>query len=222
MSAGASSLGGIPSTTATCQRPEAAFVRLFGRKQPLHRELADAGGLSLGDGSARLQAPAASPPGWDGEQRGEPGIHGVPRARRWDAVVVAHAPGLSGQTVHFVALADRTLIVDEDEPDAALAPLADAVESMLDAPYRAEAVRRDGDGWSVGARRITVVAEPGLDGEEAELVATDGRRSLTLDGRSQVARAPALEAVGAQQGESYVVRASRLDGDLWEVDAAAL
>ena len=29
------------------------FVRLFGRKQPLHRTLADAAGLSLGDGSAR-------------------------------------------------------------------------------------------------------------------------------------------------------------------------
>lgn len=197
-------------------------MRLFGRRQALHRRLADAGGLSLGDGTASRPGLSAAPPGWDGEQRGEPGIHGVPRARRWDAVVTALAPGLRGAAVHFVALRDGTLVVDEDEPEGALGPLADAVETMLESPYRAEAVRREGDLWSVGARAIAVVAAPSLEGDEAELVVTAGQRSLTVDGRSHVARAPALEAAGAQQGESYVVRASRLDGDLWEVEATAL
>ena len=118
-------------------------------------------GLSLGDGSAPPPGPAAAPPGWDGEQRGEPGIHGVPRARRWDAVVAAHAPELHGDTVHFVALGDGSLVVDEDQPDDALTPLADALETRLAPPYRAEAVRRDGSLWGVAGRRIALVREPG-------------------------------------------------------------
>lgn len=197
-------------------------MKLFGRRNPLHRTLADAAGLSLGDGTPRPTGPAASPPSWDGEQRGEPGIHGVPRVRRWDAVVTAEAPGLRGDVVHFVVLADRTLVVDEDEPDTALVPLADAVETVLATPYRAEAVRRDRDLWGIGARAISVVTASGIDGEEAELVVTAGERSLTIDGSSHVPRAPAFEAAAAGLGDSYVVRAARLDGELWEVEATAL
>lgn len=218
-----SSLAGTPTTTATSPHPDAACVRLFGRKQPLHRSLAEAAGLSLGDGSARAPGPSAAPPGWDGEQRGEPGIHGVPRPRRWDAVVAANAPDLRGDTFHFVALADGTLLVEEDEPDGALTPLADAIQARLAPPYRAEAVRRDGALWGVAGRRITVVSEPGLVGEEAELVLTSSGWALTVDGRHRLAHVPALEAAGRAGGASeMVVRASRLDDDLWEVEAAPL
>ena len=189
----------------------------------MHRALADAAGLSLGDGSVRAPGPAAAPPGWDGEQRGEAGIHGVPRARRWDAVVTANAPGLRGDTVHFVALEDDTLVVEEDEPDDALTPLADALETRLATPYRAEAVRRDGARWGVAGRRITVVSEPGLTGEEAELVLTRSGWALTVDGQRRLARVPALEAAGRAGGSAEaVVRASRLVDDLWEVEAAPL
>jgi hypothetical protein len=198
-------------------------VRLFGRRQPLHRELADAAGLSLGDGSPRPGGPSAAPPGWDGEQRGEPGIHGVPRARRWDAVVTADAPGLAGDTVHFVALADGTLVVEEDQPDHALTPLADALETSLAPPYRAEAVRRDGSVWGVGGRRITIVSEPGLTGEEAELVLSSSGWALTVDGRHRLAHVPALEAAGRAGGSAEaVVRATRVADDLWEVESAPL
>ncbi|HST15979.1 MAG TPA: hypothetical protein VLJ44_14115 [Gaiellaceae bacterium] len=198
-------------------------MRLFGRKQPLHRALADAAGLSLGDGSVRAPGLSAAPPGWDGEQRGEPGIHGVPRARKWDAVVAASAPDLRGDAIHFVALENGTLIVEEDEPDGALTPLADALETHLAPPYRAEAVRRDGTLWGVGGRRITVVSEPGLVGEEAELVLTSSGWSLTVDGRHRLAHVPALEAAGRAGGAiEAVVRASRLDDDLWEVETAPL
>jgi hypothetical protein len=201
------------STTGTPARS----VGLFRRSKPLHRQLAEAGGL--------IVAPvvtAASPPAWDGEQRGEPGIHGVPRARRWDAVAPATAPDLRGDVVHFAALPDGTLLVDEDEPAAALTPLADAVEATLRPPYRAEAARRDGDVWAVGARRIAVVSAPGLEGDEAELAVTGDERTLTIDGRARVARARALEELGEREGRSYVVRASRLDGDLWEAEATPL
>jgi hypothetical protein len=200
-------------------------VRLFGRREPLHRRLADAGGLSLDD-PARVPGPAAAPPGWDGEQRGEAGIHGVPRARRWDVVATAEAPALRRDEVHFAVLPDGALIVEEDDDaaeDGDLSPLADALEARLAPPFRAEGVRRGGAIWGVAGRSITVVREAALDGDEAELVVTSGGRTLTVDGRPRLARAPALEAAGAEAGGSaFVVRATRLDGDLWEVEAAAL
>lgn len=197
---------------------------LFRRAQPLHRRLADAGGLSLGTAPADEASPAlaAEPPGWDGEQRGEVGIHGVSRARRWDAVATTAAPGLEGDAVHFTALPDGTLLLEEDEPAAALAPLARAVEATLKPPYAAEGVRRGRETWAVGARRIVVVSVPGLDGERAELAVRGDERSLAVDGRRRVARAPGLEAVGERHGAEYVVRATRLDGDLWEIESAAL
>jgi hypothetical protein len=197
-------------------------LALFRRSKPLHLRLAEAGGLSLDDAPRPAPALAPEPPGWDGEQRGEPGIHGVPRARRWDAVATATTSGLHGDVVHFVALPDGTLVVDEDEPDGALTPLADALEGSLTPPYRAEAVRRGGDSWTVAGRRIDIVAERGLDGEEAELIVTTGDRSLIVDGLRRLAHAPALEAAGAKQGAEYVVRATRLDGELWEVEATPL
>jgi hypothetical protein len=195
-------------------------VRLFRRREPLHRRLADDAGLSLGETVSPPPGPAAAPPGWDGEQRGEPGIHGVPRARRWDAVATVDAPGVRGDVVHFVCLPDGALLVDEDEPDGALTPLADALEGRLTPPYRAEAVRRDGAVWGIGGRSIALAREPGLDGDEAELVVTRSGRTLTVDGFPRVARAAGLEAAG--EGDEYVVRASRLEGDLWEVEASPL
>jgi len=194
---------------------------VFRRRKPLHERLADAGNISLGVGGAQ-PALIASPPGWDGEQRGEPGIHGVPRARRWDAVASAEAPGLRGDLVHFVALADGTLVVDEDEPDDSLAPLADAIEGVIAPPYRAEAVRQGAATWAVAGSRIVVVEAPGLKGDEAQLVATREGRVLQVDGRTTLASAPTLQRAGEAQGSEYVVRATRLDGDLWEVDATPL
>lgn len=196
-------------------------MRLFGRKQPLHQALAEAGGLSLGDG-APPPGPAAAPPGWDGEQRGEPGIHGVPRARRWDAVVAVHAPELHGDAVHFVALGDGSLVVDEEQSDDAVTPLADALETRLPPPYRAEAVRREGSLWGVAGRRILLVREPALDGEEAELVVNAAGRTLTVDGTQRVGHAPALESAGAAEAREFVVRATRVDQELWEVEVTPL
>ncbi len=197
-------------------------MALFRRRKPLHEQLAEAGELSLGFPTGAAPGLIGQPPGWDGEQRGEPGIHGVPRARRWDAVASAAAPGLHGDTVHFVALADGTLVVEEDEPDDALAPLADAVEASISPPYRAEAVRRGPEAWAVAASRIAIAALPGLRGDRAELVVTRDGRTLTVDGRSVLGHAPALERIGQTEGTEYVVRAERLDGELWEVQATAL
>jgi hypothetical protein len=196
-------------------------LALFRRSKPLHQQLADVGGLEL-DGGERPQGLAAAPPGWDGEQRGEPGIHGVSRARRWDTVVTTSAPELHGDAVRFVALPDGRLLADGGAPDGALAPLAAAVASSLAVPYRAEAVHRGGDVWAVAARQITAVREPTLSGDEAELVVTPTERALEVDGSPQLARAAALDEAGRHLGDAFVVRANRLDGDLWEVEATAL
>jgi hypothetical protein len=83
-------------------------------------------------------------------------------------------------------------------------------------------VRRDGALWGVAGRTIVVAREPGLDGEEAELVVRGSERSLVVDGRPRLARAPAFEAAAEGTGGDYVVRASRLDGDLWQVEASPL
>jgi len=197
-------------------------VGLFRRRKPLHEQLAAAGESSFGATAAPPPGLSSQPPGWDGEQRGEPGIHGVPRPRRWDAVASAAAPGLAGDTVHFVALPDGTLVVEEDEPDDALTPLADAVEGSISPPYRAEAVRRGPDAWAVAASRIAIVAAPGLNGDRAELVVTREGRTLTVDGRARLGHAPELERIGQSEGTEYVVRAERLDGDLWQVEATPL
>src|SRR4051794_41633294 len=109
-------------------------MRFFRRRKPLHERLADAGGLDTGQ-----RAPtglSSEPPGWDGEPRGESGIHGVPRPRRWDTVVQAEAADLVGDAGHFGAPDGGTHVVDQDEPDAAVEPLPQAAEHALPPPYR--------------------------------------------------------------------------------------
>ena len=72
----------------------------------------------------------------------ETGIHGVPRQREWDGVVTVDAEGVVGDTVHFVALPDNTLLVDEDvDAEPLAAALDDAVDAAL--PRRGHPSRRD-------------------------------------------------------------------------------
>lgn len=182
------------------------------REKPLHERLAEEGGLGL-----RGDEPHDALPRW-----GEVGIHGVHRPRRWDAVVSAEAAGLTGDTLSFTALPDGTLLADEDVPDGALAPLADAVETELEPPYRAEAVRHDGV-WAVAAKRIEVVAvDEDVDGDEIELSLRGGERMLLVDGRPAFGSVRALERLAGERFDDYVVRATRLDENLWEVAIAPL
>jgi hypothetical protein len=128
---------------------------------------------------------------------------------------------LRGDEVHFVALPNGDLVVDEDEPDDTLRALAEAVEETIEPPYRAEAVRRDQDVWAVAARRVQV-AELDAPGDEIELVVSGGERTLAVDGERGFGSVPRLEQIGERLGPAYVVRARRLDEQLWEVEANAL
>jgi hypothetical protein len=186
-------------------------VGLFRRREPLHERLAREGGL----GEPQPIDPRTP---WQ-----ETGVHGLQRPREWDATVTADAPGVEGDAVRFVVLPDRTLLVEEGS-DASLDPLATAVEQTLDPPYRARAARQSGTLWAVQAKRIEVVAIPnGPDGDAIELTRTeDGSTTLSVDDARVFGSIPALEARGQREGREYVVRAERLDGDLWDVHAAAL
>src|SRR5689334_15122962 len=102
------------------------------RRESLHARLARQGGLALERGTTE-----PSRPPWD-----KVGIHGLARPRRWDAVVTVAAPDVPGDELAFVALGDGTLLVDGDAAVDLVAPLAEAVQQVLDGAYRAEAVRR--------------------------------------------------------------------------------
>jgi hypothetical protein len=203
------------------------------RREPIHKRLAREGNLEAEPNLVREPAPASEPepepepehaqrfPPQPGPRFGPTGVDGVPRPRRWDAVAPAHAAGLIGNEVHFVALPNGDLVVDEDQPENTIAPLAEAIEQTLRPPYRAEAIRRDGESWGVAARRIEVEAfeAPGV---ELEVIANDDGRTLTIDGERAFGSVPELERIGERQGITYVVRAHRLEDTFWEVEAHPL
>ena len=169
---------------------------LFRRAKPLHERLAEEGALDIrgeSDNAARAAFALDPPQSFGGlTPLGEAGLHGVPRQREWDVVTRAEVE-LSGEEARFVALPDGTLLVDEDVPDGAFGPLADAIELSLAPPYRAQAVRRGQSTWAVAAKRLDIRELPGHDGDELELVEGD-----------------------------EVLLGRRLDGDLWEVEVSRL
>jgi hypothetical protein len=146
---------------------------------------------------------------------------GVPRAREFETLAVAEAPELAGDTVEFVALPDGDLIVLEQQGEGDLSSLADAVEQQLEPPYRARGVRKTETLWSVAAIRIDVVRMD-APGERIELAAHEGERTATVDGEPTWEKFPELERLGERVGDSYAVRAERLDSDVWQAKVSAL
>jgi hypothetical protein len=183
----------------------------FFRREPLHEQLARQGGLTE-------RPPQGDPrPLWQ-----EPGVTGLYRPREADAVVTADAPDVEGDAVTFVSLPDGSLLV-EDGADSPLAALADAVEQEVQSPYRARAVRRGETLWAVEAKRIEVLAIPEAPaGDAIDLTQTADGTTLAVDDQRIFGSIPALAQRGEREGSEYTVHADRLDGDLWEVRAAAL
>jgi hypothetical protein len=168
------------------------------RREPLHRRLAREGGLF--EGEADTRAP------WD-----KAGIHGVHRPREWDEVAAVEAD-VAGDRADFVVVGDE-VVIEEGPEDVNV--LADALS--LEPPYRAEAVRRAEGVWAVAGRRIEVVELPDFDGAELELSRHGDDRSLVVDGERRFGSIPPLERDG-----DYAIRARRLTGDLWEIEASLL
>jgi hypothetical protein len=195
--------------------------------EPAHEQLAREGGIDL---------EATEPPRLDPEAPLEPheripflaafrevGIHGIHRQRTWDAVATADAPALTGDQVVFVALPDGTLLVNEDVPEGALEPLAAALGQELETPYRARAVRRDGEVWAIAGNRIEVLQVPEeIEGDTVSLAVQGGERTLLVGERPGWGDVPTLEAFARDRYSEFVLHAQRLDGDLWAVDVKAL
>jgi hypothetical protein len=162
------------------------------------------------------------PPGLDGQPGlGLVAIHGVPRARMWDAVASAHAPALTGGTVTFVALRDGSLVVNEDIPADSLAPLADAIEATLSPPYRAAGARTGGDVWAAAAEAVSIVEIRLDEGGLIDLSVVDGVRELAIDGERTIRPIAALDALAAERGD-VSIHAERVDGHLFAVDVFPL
>ena len=150
-----------------------------------------------------------------------PGLTGVARSRGpWDVVTSAHAPDLPGDTFSFVALADGTLVVDDDVPEGSGTPLAEAVERELQRPYEAVAVRReDEDGlWRVAAVDVLVApAAPDDPSERVDLARVGDEVAAAVDGDESVAGvAPAglLDLLAQLEGDAALT-AERLDEVTW-------
>jgi hypothetical protein len=187
---------------------------VFRRREPLHERLAREGGLGRDE-----PPPHDTAPRWGGA-----GIHGVPRPRQWDAVVVATAP-FEGEWLTFVVLPDGTILTadDADVTDEALVPMAAALETSVEPPYRAEAVRRGENRFAVAARRIEVAEVPEeVNGDEVDLTVYEGERILHVDGERSFGSIASLERLAGGRFPSYSLRAERLDGPLWEVRVTPL
>src|SRR5262245_33940254 len=104
----------------------------------------------------------------DSDPVADDGADELPANSYWDVVLEAADAQLREDSYEFASLESGDLIVD-DSVEESLSGLADAVDTTLDAPYRAVALRQDREWWSVSARRITVVPLV-LQGERARLV----------------------------------------------------
>jgi hypothetical protein len=84
------------------------------------------------------------------------------------------------------------------------------------------AVRREGDAWSVAAKQIAVTELRDIPGEELLLTVQEGAASLEVDGMPTITGLDRVLAAVPSEHESYVVRATRVRDDLWDVDVAPL
>jgi len=126
-----------------------------------------------------------------------------------------------GDEAAFVALADGTYVVERGDQGFDLSAFDAAL--ALEPPYRAEAVRRTGSSWAVGARAIVVVELPEpMRGDELRLVFDGAERTVLVDGEPTLASVPELEELGSSRFHTWVVTASRIRGRLWEVEVGSL
>jgi hypothetical protein len=202
-------------------------VGLFRRKQEtLNEQLLREAGL---DPDQMLGAASPPPP----PQPAEPPRSALARAgvadgsgvgpKEWDVALTVTAPALAGDRVEFTTIPNGDVIVDQESGNADLTALADAVELHVSPPYRAVGHRQDGDLWGVGAKRIQVAQIPFPDGDKLEFSQHVGSGELRVDGEpSDSLVPPEVERLGETLGDSFYVEAERIDGDLWEVRAAAL
>ena len=213
---------------------------LFRRKQEtLNEQLLREAGLDQDEPGMTVSEPEPEPgPEQHRETRG-PADDVVPRSpiptfgvsgsrqrsrviEKLDAVGSVKSATLAGDRIEFTTLPNGDVIVEKEQGDADLSPLADAIEKKIRPPYRALAARQSGDLWGVGAKRIQVVTVELAQGDRIELTVNDGFREVRVDDELSDAEVPELVALGQQVGADYCVEAERIDDDFWEVHVSPL
>jgi len=143
---------------------------------------------------------------------------GIPRERGdWDAVVSVNAPALDGDEVEFVVIEGGDVFMESSLPDGDVSLLADAVEKEVQPPYRARAVRHEGDLWTVSARRLRLERFEAV-GDEIELTVSGTEHKLVVDGQESLGTVPPLELRGRETVDHFFAHAVRIEDDLWEVE----
>jgi hypothetical protein len=149
------------------------------------------------------------------------GIHGLHRPREWDEVAVVDLSTATGNQVGFVALPDGSFAVESSDGVVDLAALVEPLG--LRPPFRAEAIRRSGTTWAVGARAIETAELSGLlSGQELEVVWDGTERSVRIDGEPSFASVPELERLAASRFGTWVARARRIRDDIFEIEVGPL
>ena len=126
----------------------------------------------------------------------------------WDVVVDAVDSGLLEDSYEFASLATGDLIVEESVEES-LSSLADAVDPVLEGPYRAVAVRQGPEWWTVSARRSRSCRSRWRASARGSSARAAGFE-LELDGQPGRGRAAAaqLAALAADLGDDFVVDAT--------------
>ena len=145
-------------------------------------------------------------------------MSGLAPPREWDAVATAECRA-TGEEYTFVVLEPGRFLGEVGDAPGVMECAGQAIGADVGTPYRATAVRKQGDTWAVGAVAIEVTDLPAdVEGEELMLTVTEqGERELVVDGRPTVACTQALEHLARGRRTAYVLRARRLQGSLWEV-----
>jgi len=209
-------------------------VGLFRRRnETLNEQLLREAGLDDGKPALADVPPVPEPPA---EPESRPGLESSvpgpfpvreanlgPRRRSGssDTTVTVRAAALPGARITFTTLPNGDIIVDEEQGDGDVSPIAEAVERHVNPPYRVTAARQDGDLWAVGARRIEVAEFQFAEGDAIVLSVKDGAAEVLVDGEPSTAQVPELERLGEREGPNYCVEADRIDGNVWGVRAFA-
>jgi hypothetical protein len=162
------------------------------------------------------------PEGWDGGPINIPGLTGgLPLDDPWDALARADAPGLTGDEVRFAVTADGRTISGGDAAADALAPLARAIASMLEAPLWAIAVPDEGDRWEIAGTASEVLELPDAAGEDVEASRVGGQTSGMVDGEESALPPGIVDLLDRQEGDAAII-AHRFAGPVWVAEVYPL
>jgi hypothetical protein len=130
---------------------------------------------------------------------------------------------LEGEAFVFVTLADNSLIIEDQQGEEPLEPVATVVERRVEAPYRARGFRIDEGRFIVIADPIDVIDLGSLQGESLVLVALAGEHRVVVDGVALAApQIPPDLLDEAQESEPCIISASHVDEQWWELTVEEL